>query len=491
MKKRLINTLALFGIGFMLASCAQPEIPQEQEGVDPISINPVIEKLRNGFKLTGNFTVAESYFTDNTYQVPDTTLTPTSTQYYFEINFENSEEYEGVDRRYYTVSKDSSGTESRTYYFGENSFNDGGYAKLRYLAYDNSVVTDFAYDQNGGLIPYATNGLLNPFDCIQRNDFIQTKDGFVLSNTKTSVLVSTLCSQLDGYQQNISFDTRLFDFTEDNLTKATFVSSNYDSRMASTIPNEDDFIHQTFVRYNYTLDLNFSELGEGKAESLIAPEPEKEENIPLQNAIDNMVAAQNYTFIRRINPYIDEEYVGYDSCLGIYMMGRENGVYSQAFNVYPDGGYPTEPSTSDYILKYRNSSARTMSVYQVSASTGLFSQNASGYSGINNKFTYEDLLLPLDGVNANVFNKNGDGSFSPTADNIPYIVRELFMSQVDSFTPIDYGNVNDVKIYVTEDGKALNRVVATYADHVGYHGTYTVEFSNVGNSKPSFEIQYA
>ena len=254
--------------------------------------------------------------------------------------------------------------------------------------------------------------------------------------------------------------------------------------MASTIPNEDDFIHQTFVRYNYTLDLNFSELGEGKAESLIAPEPEKEENIPLQTALDNMAAAQNYTFIRRINPYIDEEYVGYDSCLGVYMMGRENGVYSQAFNVYPDGGYPTEPSTSDYILKYRNSSARTMSVYQVSASTGLFSQNASGYSGINNKFTYEDLLLPLDGVNANVFNKNEDGSFSPTADNIPYIVRELFMSQVDSFTPVDYGYVNDVKIYVTED-------VATYADHVGYHGTYTVEFSNVGNSKPSFEIQYA
>lgn len=493
MKRRLINTLALFGLSFTLASCTTTttDIPQGDENLDPITINPVIEKLRNGFKMTGTFSIDESYFTDNTFQVPDTTLTPTSTEYYFEINFENSDTYEGVDRRYYTVTKDSSGTESRAYYLGENSFNDGGYAKLRYLDYDNSVVTAFAYDQNMALMPYATNGLLNPFNYIQRNDFYQTKDGFVLSNAKTSVLVSALCSQLDGYQQNISFETRLFDFTADNLTTAKFVSRNYDSRLASTIPNETDFMHQTFVRYNYTLDLNFSDLGEGKAQSLITPEPEKPENVPLQTALDNMAAAQNYTFVRQITPYIDEEYVGYDSCLGIYMMGRDNGVYSQAFNLYPDGEYPTEPTASDYILKYRNSSAQRMSVYQINSATGKFVQNAVGYGSINNLFTYEDLLLPLDIVNANIFNMNEDGSYSPTPDNIPYIVREIFMSKVDSFTPVDYGSVNDVKIYVTEDGKSLDKVVATYADHVGYHGTFTVHFSDVGNSKPSFAILYA
>ena len=493
MRKKLTKSIALFGLPFMLAGCSNPvdDPTDNPEVVDPISISPVIEKLRNGFKLTGTFKIDENYFTDKTFQVPDTTVSPSSSEYYFVINFENSETYEGVDRRYYTIT-DAGGERVQRYYFGENSFNKDGYAALNYLDYSNEVVTDYAYDENGGFIPYATNGLLNPFKYLQRNDFIQTKDGFVLSTAKTNVLVTSLCSQLDGYQANIDFDTRLFDFTEDNLTKATFVSSNYDSREYHTVPNAEDKYHQAFVRTNYSLDLEFSELGAGKAKELIAPMPEKEENIPLQKALDNMVAAQNYTLTRRVTPYINGAYVGYDSCLSIYHMGKENGVYSQSYNLEEGQALPAEPTASDYILRYRNSSSQVMSIYQVNASTGEFSLNGAGYGSINNVFAYEDLLLPLEGVDADTFIYNEeDGSYSPTDDNLPYITRELFMSTVDSFTPVDYGYVTSFKLYLNEAKDAIDHIDTTYEDHVGYSGTFNITISDVGNSKPAFELKFA
>ena len=494
MKKKFIYALTLGALLVSVASCGQTEEPTPGPGPDnqvtkPIEINSTLASLRQGFKVTGTLKVDTTYFTDSTYQVPDTTLSPTSTTYKFTLTFQDNNNYQGVDRRYYEVSTDENGNEYDAYLLGENSFNLDGYAGLNYLDYANKVQTGYAIDTNEELIPYASNGLVNPFKLITRGDFIQTTDGFELSHTKASLLFTTFFSQLESYIPNVSFETRLFDFDEETLNSAHLVSANMNSSSAATVENDTDPYHQTWERFNYDLTLNFSDIGTANAKDLIKSEPEKEENEPLANALANMANSNEITYQRIIHPYIDGEYVGEDTGLSVYYMG-DDGIYSQAYNLEAgETTAPSEPSASDYLLRQVTSTNPYLRVYQYNGST--FTQNASGYSNLDNLYTYKTAYLSFANISPNIFNINEDGSYSPTDDNIPYITRELFMSRFDSFTPVDSGYVNSVKIYVDEEENCIDRIVVLYEDFVGYSGTMTIYFSQLGDSHPAFEIELA
>lgn len=499
MKKRYISVLTLSLLA-SLAACS-PTTPADNNGDDngndndttpAFKINPVISELRKGFTLNGTLKITDTYFEDSDYQVPDTTLTASTTAYNFTLTYQNNDNYMGVDRRFYKVKTNEDGSTYDSYYMGENSYNYGGYAALNYLDYDNTVQTGYAIDSNGDLIPYGVNGLLNPFTYIQRNDF-DYKDGkFVLSNDKTSLLFTQLFSTLDDYMSDVTFGTREFNFTEDTLTSAHLVSNNIQSTVQDTVANEDDPYHLTYTRHVFEVTLNFSELGTANAKNKIAVEPEKAENEPLKNAIANMIEKE-VTVNRRIIPYVDGEYIGEDSCLNIYYMGKDEGIYSQAYTLVDGEGLPTAPQAGDYILKSAKSGAK-LSVYQPDTTTGEFSLNSSNFTNLNQQFYYDDVTLPFTWagiLDANIFNKNEDGSYSPTVDNIPYITRDLFMSTFDTFSPIDAGYVNDVKIYVDETKNQISHIDVSYEDLVGYSGTMILTYEDLGDSHPDFNIVFA
>ena len=277
---------------------------------------------------------------------------------------------------------------------GENAFNYNGYAALKYLDYNNTVVTGLAVDTNEELIPYGSNSLINPFRLIQRNDLTQTSDGFELTNEKTNIIFEGMFSLLEGYQDNITYATRLFDFTDKTLNSASFVSNNMDSKLRTTVPTEEEPYHQTYIRYNYKIDMDFSEIGTANASNLIKVEEDKAENEPLKNALASMNASDKITMTRRIVPYIDGEYVGEDTYLTIYQLGGQvgGGIYSQAYTLPPEQAYetPTQATASDFFLRIEDTNKR-MRIYTVNETTGEFTQG--GYANLDNMFYYKEHKL--------------------------------------------------------------------------------------------------
>ena len=469
MKRKYISLLALSLVA-TATSCGgtTPDTPDDPDTpITPISINSVLEDLRKGFKTTGTFEITESYFDDSNYQIPDTDLETKVTTYKFDLTYQDNNDYTGLDRRYYEVLTDTNGQEYDGYVMGENAFNYNGYAALKYLDYNNTVVTDLAVDTNEELIPYGSNSLINPFRLIQRNDLTQTSDGFELTNEKTNIIFEGMFSLLEGYQDNITYATRLFDFTDKTLNSASFVSNNMDSKLRTTVPTEEEPYHQTYIRYNYKIDMDFSEIGTANASDLIKAEEDKAENEPLKNALASMNASDKITMTRRIVPYIDGEYVGEDTYLTIYQLGGQvgGGIYSQAYTLPPDQAYktPTQATASDFFLRIEDTNKR-MRIYTVNETTGKFTQG--GYANLDNMFYYKD-------------------------DNLPYIIRNIFMSTFDTFTPIDSGYVTSVKIYVNDDETCIDRIEVNYEDHVGYSGLFEITFSDLGSSKTPFDIVIA
>ena len=494
MKRKYISLLALSLVA-TATSCGgtTPDTPDDPDTpITPISINSVLEDLRKGFKTTGTFEITESYFDDSNYQIPDTDLETKVTTYKFDLTYQDNNDYTGLDRRYYEVLTDTNGQEYDGYVMGENAFNYNGYAALKYLDYDNTVVTDLAVDTNEELIPYGSNSLINPFRLIQRNDLTQTGDGFELTNEKTNIIFEGMFSLLEGYQDNITYSTRLFDFSEETLNGASFVSNNMDSKLRTTVPTEEEPYHQTYIRYNYKIDMDFSEIGTANASDLIKAEEDKAENEPLKNALASMNASDKITMTRRIVPYRDGEYVGEDTYLTIYQLGGQEGggIYSQAYTLPPDQAYetPTQATASDFFLRIDDTNKR-MRIYTVNETTGKFTQG--GYANLDNMFYYKEGCFDFSFLNANIFNMNDDGSYSPTNDNLPYIIRYIFMSTFDTFTPIDSGYVTSVKIYVNDDETCIDRIEVNYEDHVGYSGLFEITFSDLGSSKTPFDIVIA
>ena len=506
MKKNLLLTLPLLLSSVLMVSCntgdspvsSIPSSPSDTTtsetpiDVDPIYINDTLEALRNGVTIQGELAVTRSYFTDPEYQIPDTTVETETVYYEFDLNYENSETVEGADRRYYKVDKDEQGTTvGRSYYYGENTYNDNGYATMVFLDYNNEVTEVAAVDSEGDYIPYGSNGLLNPFTLLTRNDFVQVEEGFILSPTKASLLFSTLCSQItDDYLSNVTFSTRLFDFDGTTLTSARLISNDMELSYATTVGNAENPYHTAYVRYNYELDLSFSNIGTAVSKSLIKAEEEKEENLPLKNALANMVEKEEVTLTRELIPYMDDEYVGYNIYLAMYYMGEDEGIYSQAYSLEEGQTPPTAPSASDYLLKSLTTGGR-LRTYLLNSVSNQFYMSSAGYSNLDNLFTYDEAKYDLSYLNANIFTLNDDGTYSPNLDNIPYIAREIIMSSFDSFTPIDAGYVTDVKFYVAEDQSQIEKVEVTYEDHVGNSGTCNFYYTDLGDSHPSFDIVFA
>ena len=482
---------------------------------EPIEINTVISTLRTGFTVTGSVTVTKSYYEDSNYTIPDEEVATTTTTYTYTLVYQNDEDYTGVDRRFYQLVDGES-----EYLFGENSFDLDGYVGIRYLDYDNTLETTYGVDEDGELAIYALNGLMNPFELVQRNDFKSQSDGtFELSTTKAAVFYGAMFSVLDDYLDAVSFEKANFVFSEDSLSEAHFTSYNVDSTIATTVSTATTNYHNAYVRYNYQADLYFSEIGTSNAEDMIAVEPEKEENEPLAEALSVMKNSNGFTYRRRSTPYTDGEYAGQDEVVTIYY--SQNGanltatttglpyIYSQTYTL-TDPTYetynPTSASTADFMLYNPTSRTDVLYSYEVDDSTvgttNTFSQSGSSsdFYYLSGYYTY-DYLFWLQNfadswdMDANIFNINEDGSYSPTLDNLQYIASDCFMAPLDVYSPISGGYVTDIRVYVTYDetleSYVFDEIVVDYNQSNMYTGQVVFEYYDFDASAPGFEFAIA
>lgn len=482
MKKN--HLLPILLLSSLLASCGSTDDTGSEE--EAIDITSFIDDLRLGFKMEGTLVITETYYDDSSFQIPSSSIEEAVTTYEFAFVYENAEDFTGVDRRFYSLEEDEEGNATRSYVMGENAYDDDGYAGIMWLDYDNSVVEGYAVDSNGDRVPYGTNGLLNPFTLTRYDDFSGNGGAYSLSATKAEIVATNWFSTLDEWQDNLTYEDASFEFDADGLVSAHLLSNAANTSSTVTVKQDGNYL-TAYVSTTYEATISFSEAGTASSRALVTPAEEKEENEPLANALESM-AGEEIILKRQITPYQDGEYVGYDSCANFYYMGEDKGIYSQSYFYYEGDSEPTAPSSSDFLL-YTSTSGGYLRVYQLDDTTSKFVMNSSDFSHLDNLYTYDDLAYDISYLSANIFTLNEDGSFTPNEDNIPYIAREVFMSNLDTFTPVDSGYVNDVKIYVNEDETCIDYVLVAYADNSGNHGTMTLTYDGLGTGTPSFDIE--
>lgn len=499
MKKKTILSSASLLLIALLASCGSESITSsassdssssEEPAHEQTTIEAALDALSYGFTLKARLNVTLTYYTSSNYSTIDPELPDGDKEaYYIEFIYQNSPTFNGVDQRYYEITKEN-GVESNTYLFGQNAFNFGGYVGMFYLEYNNTKQAVLAEDEDGELVTYGTSGLINPFLITQSNDFTETaSDTYSLSRTKASIFYTYFFGVTDGYEQNVAFSTRDLIFEGSTLKSGHFVSADFLSASADTVPTETNSIHTAWVKKNFDISFEISDIGTSNSYDAIQPEPIKEENDALAQAFYNMGNASEITYTSLVG---DPE-TGYGTYLNVYLMGETDGIYSQPYTVDEETVAPTSATESDIILRSR-SSGGLMQVYQLNTNTNQFVVNGSNYSNLHGVYTYDEIAYysysKLADVSADIFNYNEEGDYyEPTADNIPYVVGDLFTSPLD-YLPATNGYIEGVRIYLNdttvESEIIIEHVEADYS-YGGMEGTYHIYFSQLNDSHPSFD----
>ncbi len=477
MKKKIL-LLALPFVA-LISSCGEGKSSsfssEETSGLDQNDIS-VLTKFKKGFKLEGTLSSVMTYYSDKGYDVPLEGKDQSKTGYSFTLVYQNSDKYTGIDRRYYRVKDDG----SKQYLNGENAYDNNGYVGLNYLDYSNVINTD-GYSATDGYNedPYFSSGLINPFLTLKNSDFHKEDGKIILDSTKNNLLYNLVFSGLAKYVKlGIPLKEGVF-------------SSDFSSYSSESIDYEgttfEDYTTY-YVKTKYTINFSFSQIGEADAKNTLQKEPTKTENDPLGKALKSM-AGKSITIDRHSITYEGESKIESEESVRTYNDGTD--IYMQVYDYALTPDAPTEPTSSDLYLKAN--SKKYLNAYTLSGKnedgTYTFNYNSSSYASIDGYYRYSQ-FQPYFNINQNIFNKNEDGSYSPTEDNLPYIGADCFVPAISSTTEIANGYITSMKIYLSSDNSYIDHIQFLFEEDIytGYTGEIIVTYSNVGNTKLPFSI---
>lgn len=438
-----------------------------------------LSSLKKGFFVKGDVKTSVVYYADSSYNVPSTKES-LKKDYTFKTYYQNSDSYTGVDRRYYKIVN----SEER-YLSGENVYNNEGKVALNYVDYNNELQTD-GYSSSDGYNedPYGSSGLVNPFLLVSSSDFYKKEDKIYLSTSKTNVIYSYFLSGLSSFlNMNISFQEAEFseDFTKVSLTSYTHKGTAY-----------ADYTNY-YSLTEYIINLEISQIGTASAKDALQPEKEKAENNDLGTALKNMMN-KSITISRHSITYDGDSKVDAEETATTYNNGTS--IYMQVYDYALNPTAPSEPTASDLYLSPKSSTGKILYAYTLSKKesdgTYKFSQDYTNYTSISGYYYYSS-FQPDFTMSQNIFNKNSDGSYSPTEDNLPYIGAECFVPALNTTEEISSGYCSSMKIYLTEDKQYIDHINFVFDEdsYTGYTGEIIVTYSNVGTTNIPFDITIA
>ncbi len=472
-KKTLLLALPFIAL---ISSCGEKKDSSEGDPLDQNDIT-ILEKFQKGFRLEGTLSSLKTYYSDNGYDVPLDTKEQVKNNYSYTLIYQNSDSYTGLDRRYYRVTSEG----NKKYLSGENAYDNDGYVGLNYLNYNNVVKTD-GYSSTDGYNEdtYSSSGLINPFLALKKGDF-HKKDGKIyLDNTKNNLLYNLVFSGLAKYVNlGIPLEDGVFssDFTSYTSSSIDFKGTAYENYTTY------------YVKTKYTINFTFSEIGEANAKDALKKEETKSENDPLGKALKNMVG-KSITIDRHSITYEGSEKIESEESVKTFNDGTN--IYMQVYDhaLTPNG--PTTPSASDLYLKAESNKKLGTYVLSGENEDGTYSfkkDSSTNYSSLNGLYTYSN-FQPVFSISQDIFNKNEDGSYSPTEDNLPYIGGDCFVPAISSTTEISNGYITSMKIYLSNDSSYIDHIQFLFEEDIytGYTGEIIVTYSNVGNTSLPFSI---
>ncbi len=472
-KSRILLLLPLLTI---ITSCGDNTSSSSSIQTKPIDATQVsiLENFKKGFKVEGTLSSVKTYFSDSEYNVPSSKAKKED-NFAFTLVYQNDDDYTGLDRRYYRV-KDN----AKNYLNGENVFDDNGYVGLNYLDYTNVIKNDaYSSSDSYNADAYATSGLINPFLLFKSSDFCVRNDQVILNSSKNNLMFNMILSGLSSYV-NLQIPLNEGVFSSD-LTNYTSTSVEHKSTAYENYT-------QYYLKTNYTINLNFSLIGSANSKEQIKAEPNKEENNPLGNALANM-ANKPIAITRHSITYSGSEKIESEEAIKTYNDGTN--IYMQVYDYALTPDAPTTPSSSDLYLKANSSSALNTYVFSSSLEDGSYSfrHDSTNYSSIDGYYAYS-AFQPIFNISQDIFNKNEDGSYSPTEDNLPYIGADCFVPALNSTTEIANGYITSMKIYLSEDQSYIDHIQFLFDEDIytGYTGEIIVSYSDVGTCKIPFNI---
>lgn len=439
---------------------------------DSSKYDSILTSFQSGFKIKGTLNTTKKYYEDSDYKIPLDSKEQVKETYFIESIYQNNNGYVGVDRRYY---KESNGT--KKYLSGENAYNNKGYVALNYVDYDNVLQTDgYSMDDDYNELSYSASGLINPFLLINSTDISNDK---LLNNYKANLFYSYIFAGISD-KINTKLSIKKAEFSKD-FDKLSVVFNEYKS---TEYDNYDTF----YITLNYDITFTFEDIGVANSKDAIQIEKNKVENEPLQKALNNMVN-KNITISRKIVSYDKDAKVDAEETVITYNDGKD--IYMQVFDSnLANNEVPTTPSKSDLYLKANNKKFLNTYTYTKDGENNdyIFNLDTGNYASINGYYYYST-FQPDFRINANIFNKNEDGSFSPTNDNLPYIGSDCFVPPLNTTIEISNGYITDMKIYVNEetDVSYISTILMEFDSNV-YHGEITIDYRNVGKTTLPFNI---
>lgn len=471
-KKTLLLALPFVAL---ISSCGEKTDSSEGDPLDQNDIS-ILEKFQKGFRLEGTLSSLKTYYSDDGYDVPLDTKEQIKNNYSYTLIYQNNDNYTGLDRRYYRVTSEG----NKKYLSGENAYDNDGYVGLNYLNYNNVVKTD-GYSSTDGYNEdtYSSSGLINPFLTLKKGDFYKKDGKIYLDNTKNNLLYNLVFSGLAKYV-NLGIPLEEGVFSSDF---SSYTSSSIDFK-GTAYENYTTY----YVKTKYTINFTFSEIGEANAKDAIKKEETKSENDPLGKALKNM-AGKTITIDRHSITYEGSEKIESEESAKTFNDGTN--IYMQVYDhaLTPNG--PTAPSASDLYLKAESN--KTLGTYVLSGTnedgTYSFRKDSINYTSLNGLYTYNN-FQPVFSISQDIFNKNEDGSYSPTEDNLPYIGGDCFVPAISSTTEISNGYITSMKIYLSSDSSYIDHIQFLFEEDIytGYTGEIIVTYSNVGNTSLPFSI---
>lgn len=473
------KTIALTCLSLLALSACQNAGTSTTSQIQPNdNLKTILSQLQKGYTVKGSIEVNTSYYENEGHDIPMDGGEHFS--YYIDHTYQNNNDYVGVDRRFFETTDGQN-----QYVYGENAYSNDGFVAFNYLGYDNVVYDDgYSLVDDFNRAPYASSGYINPFTLFEISDFTydEINNTYHLNNLKGTLLFVHYFGLLDEVVDTITIYDIVFDydFTHMSLTSDPYYSHRTNLETATIF----------YASTIYNAEVDFTNIGTANAKEMMKAEPQKPENADMATALYNLRRAKSVTIDRHLIPYVEGIKQDQEECVTSYFDG--NNIYGQVWDyVIEEGTIPTKPSASDIYLSNIDNPDELMDVYVLNdAGTGFKKDLSTTYASINGVFYYSDFLvgaMVTNGLSENIFNKNDDGSYSPTLDNLPYLAVDLFIPFIASVSYIVSGYTSSCNVYLTADGQNIDRVEVTYDYHY-YSGTVIYRFFDYNTTTMPFEI---
>lgn len=339
----LLATLAL-------TSCGSTTTPSTEEPEVVDKIGDLLSALRKGYTVNGEIKQTNRFYTNDDYDVINSTLGTTTEIYRFDYTYQNSEAsaeqeaYTGIDRNLYYMDG-----ETPRMILDDNLFNKNNAVFINALYYDNTIEASPAgldMEENPNYTSYGASGLINPFLNIFEEDVTKIgENAYSFNNDKISEWVLDMFVEINDMAFASPVNRNIFSLDDEGTgIKQMFI---YLDEFKTTLTDGDAY-NNIYCGQTFTISLSFTDEGVANAKDKLVTYDTKPENAPLRKIFDKMEGQKLKTTRKDVTIYDGIEHTENYETIVNYFDGEK--ILYQVYDSAQQAA-PTQVTSSDFLLR--------------------------------------------------------------------------------------------------------------------------------------------